>query len=187
MCAELVYVATSMVGALLAERVSGYLEGGLVILLLLFFLWFAFRSVHNVLQNGREYVFKPKFLWKVMPFPLAALGAWVFFETAAVLWFRIAIGLGICALAIGAYPKVIRFDDSGISSKNWLGRPIQIRWDEITKIRRASGSRYTSEGYDIRDSNGTRIRVLDQVYDTESMIRILRSKAHVKVEDLRSS
>ncbi len=187
MYAELTYAAIGTLIKIHRTDTLDYAGAAIVALLVFLFLWFGFRDVHNVRREGQEYVFKPKFLWKVMPFPLAALGVWIFLDSTAVFWFRVAMGLGICALAIGAYPKVIRFDDAGVSSKNWLGRPIRIRWNAITKVRRTPGTRYTSDGYDIRDSNGTRIKVLDQVFDTESMIRILRSKVHVKIEDSRSS
>jgi len=183
MCAELSFIEIASHGEILAKRDSGYVAAASAFLLLLFFIWYAFRSVHNVRRDGQEYIFNPRILWKVMPFPLAALGVWIFLDSAAVIWFRVAVGLGICALALGAYPKVIRFDDAGISGKNWLGRPIQIRWDEIVKIRRTQSSRYTSEGYEIRGAAGDRLWVLDMVYDTGSMIDILRSKLKIKVED----
>jgi hypothetical protein len=183
MPAELAYVAAAIPGQALVMRNLRYLAPAFVFLLLFLFMLFAFRNVHNCEQSGQEYIFRPKFLYKFMPFPLAALGVWAFLDTLAILWLRLVIGLGICGLAICGYPKVIRFDQSGISSKDWLGRPLQLPWGAITEVRRTSGTRYTSSGYDIRDSNEARIQVLDMVYDTESMIRILQSKVKIKVDD----
>jgi hypothetical protein len=183
MPAELAYSTIGTLIKIHRTDTLDYASAAFVFLLLISFVWYAFRSVHNVRQDGREYIFSPRFLWKVMPFPFAALGVWIFFDSAAGFWFHVAMGLAICALAIGAYPKVIRLDDTGISSKNWLGRPIQIRWDEITRIRRTQSSRYTSQGYQIKSAGGERLWVLDMVYDTDSMIDIMRSKVKIKVDD----
>jgi hypothetical protein len=183
-------LAYATIGTLVKIHRTDTLDGAgaaVIALLIFLFLWFGFRDVHNVRQDDGEYVFKPKFLWKVIPFPFAALGVWIFLDSAAVFWFRVAMGLGICASAIGAYPKVIRFDDAGISSKNWMGRPIHIHWNAITEVRRTPESRYSSRGYLIRDSDGMRFRVLDMVYDTDSMIDILRSKVKIKVDDRQAT